>query len=152
MKLGKKGLTLVELMIVVAIIALTAGMAIPNLLRARHNANESTAIHSLTTIREAMESYHFTQTPPGYLGASLPGLSTMTPPYIDERLGSGQKQGYGFLLFIFGQNEYFCLASPLQSGVTGSRQFLYTNFDIFGLQGGGIYVRDPGGPWQPLRQ
>ncbi len=42
-----KGFTLVEIMIVVAIIALIAAVAIPNMLRARHNANETAAIASL---------------------------------------------------------------------------------------------------------
>lgn len=155
MKLGKRGFTLVEIMIVVAIISLLAAIAIPNLLRAKHNANESAAIHSLATIREVMESYYFTQTPPSYSGASLSNLANMTPPYIDERLGTGQKQGYSFLLFMFPGpgtrcHRYFCMASPLQSYVTGTRQFLYTNFDTFGIRGGCIYYRDPSGSWQPL--
>ena len=49
-KLGRKGFTLVEIMIVVAIIALLAAIAIPNLLRARHNANESAALAPLKTL------------------------------------------------------------------------------------------------------
>lgn len=151
MKLTEEGFTLVEIMVVVAIIALIAAIAIPNLLRAKLSANETAAIDSLTTIRFAMESYHFTQTPPSFSGASLPALANTTPPYIDERLGSGQRQGYGFLLFIFGANRYFCLASPLKLRVTGNRQFLYSNFNFGSWQSGTIYAWDPDNPgWRPL--
>ena len=59
---SKKGFTLVEIMIVVAIIALLAAIAIPNLLRARHNANESAAIGSMRTFSSALESFRAAQT------------------------------------------------------------------------------------------
>ena len=50
---NKKGFTFLEIMIVVAIIALLAAIAIPNLLRTRIQANESAAISSLKTITTA---------------------------------------------------------------------------------------------------
>ncbi|PIW73849.1 MAG: pili assembly chaperone, partial [bacterium (Candidatus Ratteibacteria) CG_4_8_14_3_um_filter_41_36] len=55
--LKKKGFTLVEIMIVVAIIALLAAIAIPNLLRARLNANEGAAIGNMHTLVTALGSY-----------------------------------------------------------------------------------------------
>ena len=52
----RHGFTLVEIMIVVAIISLLAAIAIPNLLRARHNANEAAAIAALRTISTGARS------------------------------------------------------------------------------------------------
>src|SRR3989338_271196 len=99
-KLGRKGFTLVEIMIVVAIIALLAAIAIPNLLRARHNANESAAIAALRTLSTAEESYRAAQTPPSY-SADLGDLFDSTPPYIDAALSgatssTNSRQGYFF--------------------------------------------------------
>jgi prepilin-type N-terminal cleavage/methylation domain-containing protein len=95
--MNKKGFTLVEIMIVVAIIGLLAAIAIPNLLRARLNANESAAKGSLRTVSTAMESYRAAQSTPMYPGA-LTDLSAANPPYIDDTLAAGAKQGYGFVL------------------------------------------------------
>jgi len=53
----KKGFTLIELMIVVAIIAIIAAIAIPNLLRSRMAANESAGIAACKTFAEAQEIY-----------------------------------------------------------------------------------------------
>jgi len=120
-RLGKKGFTLVEIMIVVAIIALLAAIAIPNLLRARHNANEAAAQASLRTISSACESY---------LGANdeypatLATLGSESPPYIDSVLAAGKKQGYNFT-YTRGTDKltYDCDASPVTPGVTGTRTF-----------------------------
>ncbi|MDP2980719.1 MAG: type II secretion system protein, partial [Candidatus Omnitrophota bacterium] len=60
---SRHGFTLVEIMIFVAIISLLAAIAIPNLLRARHNANEAAGIAALRTISTACESFRSAQTP-----------------------------------------------------------------------------------------
>lgn len=119
---GRKGFTLVEIMIVVAIIALLAAIAIPNLLRARHNANEVAAIGALRTLSIACESYRAAQTPMAY-PATLTALSGSTPPYIDSTLGTGTKQGYTFTVPAGTANTFSVTATPQTSGVTGTRIF-----------------------------
>ncbi len=141
-----KGFTLVEIMIVVAIIALIAAIAIPNLLRARHNANETAAIGNLKTLVDSLESFRANQAPTTYPGAGvtsggtavtdLSGLANTNPPYIDAVLASGIRQGYTFtytpgvarVVALGGQNfnaydTYTCTATPVTVGVTGTRRF-----------------------------
>ncbi len=121
MRSRKRGFTLVEIMIVVAMIVLLAAIAIPNLLRARLNANEATAVAAMKTLSTAMESYRAAQTPPTY-SAGLGNLNTSNPPYIDSVLATGLKSGYNFSL-SGSTNTFTCLATPQTVNVTGSRSF-----------------------------
>ena len=119
--LNKKGFTLVEIMIVVAIIGLLAAIAIPGLLRSRHNANESAAIGSCRTISTSCESFRAAQVVPTY-PANLAALSSAAPPYIDEVLSGGTKQGYTFA-YTPSTNTYTLIATPITVGTTGTRYF-----------------------------
>jgi len=129
---NKKGFTLVEIMIVVAIIALLAAIAIPNLLRARHNANESAAIGALRTISAACESFRAAQTPTTY-PANLAALSGANPAYIDNTLGGGTKQGYTFAYVLVNANQYTCTATPTVANVTGTRVFFVNETGVIRL-------------------
>jgi len=82
----QKGFSLIELLIVVAIILIIAAIAIPNLLRARIAANESSAVSSIRTMNTAQVTYQSTYPTVGYLRRSLtwdrwlPRVALRQPP------------------------------------------------------------------------
>jgi prepilin-type N-terminal cleavage/methylation domain-containing protein len=133
----RHGFTLVEIMIVVAIIALLAAIAIPNLLRARHNANEAAAIAAVRTISTACESFRAAQTPTSY-PANLAALSAATPAYIDAGLAGATaagtaRQGYFYTYALVNANQFTCTASPALSGTTGTRIFFVNESGVIRL-------------------
>ena len=138
-----KGFTLVEIMIVVAIIALIAAVAIPNLLRARHNANEGAAVGNVHTLLSGLESFRSAQTPPTY-PAALTALSTANPPYCDSVLAGGSKQGYNFTYTRTSSSQYTLNANPTTSGVTGTRGFFADESGVIRVnQTGAAGATDP---------
>ena len=78
----QKGFSLIELLIVVAIILIIAAIAIPNLLRARISANESSAASSVRTINTAEVSFYSTYTANGYSGAGAAAVNALGPPAV----------------------------------------------------------------------
>src|SRR5258707_2197411 len=101
----QKGFSLIELLIVVAIILIIAAIAIPNLLRARIAANESSSVASIRTLNTAQISYNSAYPTAGFAGSLsvLAGTCTgATIPtsaaacLIDTQLASGTKSGYTF--------------------------------------------------------
>ncbi len=104
----KKAFTLVEIMIVVAIIALLAAIAIPNLLRARMQAQEAAAATAMHTLSAAEQSFRAANP----LYATMVQLSGAVPPYIDVTLGGGTKQGYFFVVAGNTATQFYATAAP----------------------------------------
>ncbi len=117
MNLKTKGFTLIEIMIVVAIIGLLVAIMIPNFLRMRINTNESLIRGELRTFSTANETYRAAQAVPVY-AADIATLHA--GQYLDERWVSGGKYGYSFK-YVAAANgaTYGVEASPVSSGASG---------------------------------
>ena len=112
------GFTLIELMIVVAIIAIIAAIAIPNLLRSRMQSNESATIGNLRTINGAEVAFHSAN---NQYAITFDALTTALPPFLDGNWAAA-KSGYNFALAGTVDN-FMANADPTTVGTTGNRYF-----------------------------
>jgi type IV pilus assembly protein PilA len=150
----RRGFSLIELLIVVAIILIIAAIAIPNLLRAKIAADEASAANSIRSINTAEFAYNASFPSSGYANslANLGGISPCTPSaaaacLIDNVLataivGSAGKSGYVFAATGLVPNgaanlSFVSAASPIDYNRTGVRDFCSTEDGVMRWDAGG---------------
>jgi prepilin-type N-terminal cleavage/methylation domain-containing protein len=132
----QKGFSLIELLIVVAIILIIAAIAIPNLMRSRMAANEASAVGSIRTINTAQVTYSTTYGtgfgPLANLGGAVPCTSSAaTSCLVDALISGGTKSGYTLAVPIPAavgtvatpNVTYVANAVPVALGQSGQRSF-----------------------------
>ncbi len=148
----KSGFSLIELLIVIAIILIIVTIAVPKLNNARMNASETAAIGALRAIHEAEVQYYSTY------GKYATTLAELGPPtsggptpaaadLIQDDLASGTKGGYKFIVTAT-PTGYTINANPVSFGSSGRRTF-YTDQSMAVHQNFG---QDPAGPSSPTLQ
>lgn len=127
------GFSLIELLIVVAIILIISAIAIPNLLRSRMAANEASAVGSIRTINTSAVMYSAVYPQDGFpaslaaLGGAAPCTATSAQAcLLDQVLATGTKSGYTFVWTGDGNTPsvgYTINGTPVTIGSTGQRMF-----------------------------
>jgi type IV pilus assembly protein PilA len=128
-----RGFSLIELLLVVAVILIIAAIAIPNFLQSRLRANEASAVGSLRVIYTGAVTYSTTYPNLGYppqlltLGGAEPCTASIaTACLIDDVLAQGTKGGYAFAWTGDGATpsiSFLLTATPQAVGASGQRMF-----------------------------
>jgi len=139
----QRGFSLIELLIVIAIILVIAGLAIPSFLRSKMRANEAAVVGALRSVTTANETYRST-----YAQGYAPTLASLAPPpsgtpasataadLLDPTLAGGTRNGYNFLYNPIdtdgnGQfDQYTVNANPVQVGSSGEKYFYVDHTNV----------------------
>lgn len=116
-KANRLSFTLVEIMIVIAIVVILAFISIPNLLRSNVNANEVSAIANLRSLYSSFIMYY------GANNKTYPEQLSDMVSYINPALAAGEKSGYLFTYVRDSADEFHVNANPRIPGRTGVRYF-----------------------------
>ena len=130
-----KGFSWLEIIIVIVIIVLTAGILVPSLWKSKTQIDETSAVRSLRMIISAETNYAQAYST-GYSSA----LTTLGPPpdamptasmagYLDSELAGGEKEGYSFTYTPAAADEngripsYSLVANPVKPGESGKTYY-----------------------------
>jgi type IV pilus assembly protein PilA len=173
---GRAGFSLIELLIVVAIILIIAAIAIPNLLRAKIAANQAAAVQALRTMTSAEQTFSSTYSD-GFtlslaqLGGPIGSNSCTNAGLIDEVLSTApsQKTGYKYdftangvaaltlgipaACGASGDSGYSISATPLAVGVTGTSSYCVDETGVIRVNANGALIPPPcsGSGYPPLQ-
>jgi prepilin-type N-terminal cleavage/methylation domain-containing protein len=142
----KKGFTIIEITVVMAVVCILASLSLPNLLRAKANANQAAAVTTLNLIVRAVIAYSAANPVVG-CPASLADLANVTPAYLnDPRLAAGRgenatRQGYYFLYVLDyagpPATRFHVFSYPVKPGATGTNSYYCDESGIIYYQSNG---------------
>ncbi|MBM3247942.1 MAG: prepilin-type N-terminal cleavage/methylation domain-containing protein [Candidatus Omnitrophica bacterium] len=117
---SQMGFTLMEIMMVVSIISIVSAVSIPNLLRSKITANESTAKATLKTISTACEMFLAAN---GEYPLAESDLTDVTPPYLTRNYDGQTIQGYTYAYLDLNGDGYTVMAAATPCGRMGSNNY-----------------------------